>query len=218
MKAIYSIGSVLLVSAVLAAGYSLGHRAQGADPKTPQATAASTSQSDRNIEQLAEQLSSTQRRLASLESAGAREDQSASSAQPEARPAPAPPSAEEIDRRQAERVEQIEVAVQAELRDASWAPGFEKEIRQAIQVAGEGATYTVKSVTCRTSICRMEISHPDQQGQYAFLQQFQHNLPDVAVSHLQPTQGSDGSFATVAHFVRKGYPMPGSEAFQANAN
>jgi hypothetical protein len=209
--------SVAFVGLVGAAGYSLYSlgRSAGRPSKTTafasQSASQASSTSENDVARLADQLSATQRRLDSLESTAKRPPE------PEPPKATAPParrpvSREEMERRQARRVERVEEAVQSEPRDASWAPTFEKEIQQAVQdAAGAAGSYSVKALSCRTSVCRMELSHQNESDQLAFLQKFQTHLPYAAATHLGPVQRGDGSFTTVAHFVRVGYPIPGAD-------
>jgi hypothetical protein len=213
-------GSIALVGLLGAAGYSLyslGRNAARPSKTTASQSAPQESPTTANdLARLEDQLSATQRRLDSLESTAARppEAEPAKSAAPPARPRP---SREEMERRQAQRVERVEEAVQTEPRDASWAPTFEKEIQQAMQTAASaGGSYSVKALSCRTSVCRMELSHPNQRDQVAFLQSFQTHLPYAAATHFGPVQHGDGTFTTVAHFVRAGYPIPGADEEMLN--
>jgi hypothetical protein len=212
-KPILRVGGILLIVASTLAGvYALGRGSASAKAalKENKERVTSSTTNGGEIARLSDALSRTEQRLESLESASARP--AAEPGREEKTKTPPPPSREEIERRQAERVEMIEDAIQMEPRDASWAPGYEEQIREAIQKAGDGRHFNVKTLACKTSVCKMEVSHADQQEQLAFLQGLQMNLPEATATHMKPVQGSDGSFSTIAHFIRTGYPIPGAEA------
>jgi hypothetical protein len=96
----------------------------------------------------------------------------------------------------------------SEARDRSWAPGYETSLRDAVQAAaqGEGAP-VVESVTCRTSICRLEVSSSSSDAQRQFLGSLHAHLPPMAAVHFYAeSPGEDGSSKMKMDFVRAGYP------------
>lgn len=64
----------------------------------------------------------------------------------------------------------VETAFLSEPYDASWAPAVEAEVWNDFEKS-DLQTSRLDSVDCRTTVCRIEISHQDQQAQSEFLVQ-----------------------------------------------
>jgi hypothetical protein len=124
------------------------------------------------------------------------------------RPAPQPRvSQEEMADIIAKRKQRFDGLLHDEPRDRSWAPEYEASLRDAVQATSkaDGAS-VVESVSCRTSICRLELSSASSEAQRAFMGNFHQNLPPMAAVHFTTATGDDGASKTTLDFVRAGYP------------
>jgi hypothetical protein len=123
--------------------------------------------------------------------------------------APDPVSHEEALLREAHRVAKLEDRVRDEPRDVSWAFETEQDLQSAVLRSGSDAGAPgVLSLTCKTSVCKMEVSHASWTEQQRFMQDIQGQLPAAAGARLFPTRAADGSYMSVVHLIRAGYPIP----------
>jgi hypothetical protein len=108
---------------------------------------------------------------------------------------------------------QVARAFDAESDDASWNP--DAEIKSVVQAALPAGS-TVRSLQCRSSLCRVETSHPDEQGQAAYV----NSLSIPRPGSTRPFKGvlfdggertADGrELRSVTYVVRRGYAFPGA--------
>jgi hypothetical protein len=109
------------------------------------------------------------------------------------------------------QIHELDELAKTEPRDRSWASSYEEKIRDAVEsTVSKDAGATIGSLSCGTSICRLELSHETAIAQARFLEQFQWKLPAKTGAHFytgSPTR--QGLAITVVHLVREGYPIPG---------
>jgi hypothetical protein len=168
------------------------------------------------MEQLEKAMSYGGARLSSLESAAA-----SGSGSPGIGAAPDggagvvrhdPLSREELTERQARQAARLEAALTDEPRDRSWAPGFESALQDSVEatvVKGQGPT--IESVSCRTSVCRLQLAYATQDIQRQFLEEFPAHRPPMTAARWTNSPSSDGTGKLTIDFVREGYPVPGTE-------
>jgi hypothetical protein len=126
---------------------------------------------------------------------------------------PTPPTREEIAAHEARAERQLEDLAQNEPRERSWAPAFERQLRDAVEAVGDaGAGSSIDSVSCHTTMCRLEMSHATVAAQQEFLSEFNMHLPPMAGAHVHVTDGKDGPPRSTVDIIREGSPIPGSDA------
>jgi hypothetical protein len=120
--------------------------------------------------------------------------------------APMPPQEDlrDLDERRKHRFEEL---LLSEPRDRSWAPDYETSLRDAVRATAQNDdTPSIDSLTCRTSICRLEITSTSSDAQQRFMGRFHEQLPPMAAVHFTSAVEADGSSKTTLDFVRAGYP------------
>jgi hypothetical protein len=119
-------------------------------------------------------------------------------------------SPEEVREAEARQMQQLDELARSEPRDRSWAPGYEEAVRAAVQGATAGnSASTIESLSCRTTICRLELSQDTPEAQRQFMDTFRAHLPPMAAMHVSYTRGNEGQAKTTVDFVREGSPIPG---------
>jgi outer membrane murein-binding lipoprotein Lpp len=110
----------------------------------------------------------------------------------------------ELDARREQRFGEL---LRREPRDRSWALDYEASLRDAVHATAQGdGAPTIETLSCRTSICRLQISSSSSGAQRQFMQSLHAHLPPMAAVHWSVTSGDDGSSKTTLDFVRQGYP------------
>jgi hypothetical protein len=123
-----------------------------------------------------------------------------------------PPTDEEVRERRERKVAMIAEHLRTEPRDGSWAPGYEASLREAVGLSAQGdAAPIIDSVSCRTSVCRLEVTSATSADQMKFVREFPSHRPPMVVAFGEMRPASDGTVKTVIDFVREGYPVPGAE-------
>jgi hypothetical protein len=96
----------------------------------------------------------------------------------------------------------------AELRDSTWAPAFEETLRKVTESAlTDPGAESIARADCRSTLCRLEVRHPDASHGDSFQTRFRLAMPDV-VYRVSQAQNDDGSYSSVFHIIRKGEPIP----------
>jgi hypothetical protein len=160
-----------------------------------------------DVARLERALARTEARLVQME---AKQPQPPSGA---SEPAEAPPKAvvstpEEIAERFRERAQ----AFSSERRDDSWAAKEEGAISKATESAlANGEQYKVESLSCRNSMCRMEIALAgDSERKFGIGISSQLADSDIKGFHFVPLRhNDDGTEVLEVLAFRRGYPMPG---------
>lgn len=124
--------------------------------------------------------------------------------------APAPPKPLET----ADLADAVEVEFRSQPDDASWSVGAREKLTDSLRpLAGDGAR--LRSVECRTSFCRVEMTHEST----AAYDSFAHHMMDpsqrswtgAVFSTRVGTPNDDGSSVTVTYLARDGYELPRPE-------
>lgn len=113
-------------------------------------------------------------------------------------PGPEPPKPTTAEAAQAH----FERTLEAEPLDATWARAEEQSIRDFVQAeAGEGAA--LESVSCRSSMCRLRLRFPNDDGRDAF--KLKLGLPPLSHGGFYKEEGEAG----LAYYAaREGHPLP----------
>jgi hypothetical protein len=148
-----------------------------------------------------------QGRLDALES---RERQAEPTVATSAAPAVSPvPSRQQLLVRESRQLVQLESSLRMEARDRSWAPVYESELRRSIEPgAVDGGHTNIASIECRTSVCRIELSHASESEQQQVSQQVSVGLPEMAGARFVFHRADDGAATTEILIVRHGYEWP----------
>lgn len=209
--------TLFLVPLTLAAGMAGAYWAGRHFQPSPVAEASVGARSDNDesgvgddIARLEGALARTQGRLAQLEArGGGSPTATVSPAAAAPKQQPQPPTREQLE----QQFEARSKAVSSEPRDQSWAGQEEQAISSAVKAAmADGVPYKIDSLSCRTTICRMEISHANAliQQQFASDLTIQMANSDALGYHFRPIgPKDDGTQALEVLLFRRGYPMPG---------
>lgn len=104
-------------------------------------------------------------------------------------------------------------SAQAEPRDEAWAKPEEERLRKIAEIPlPSGGRSTVEKLSCRTSICTMQLAFPSFEDSRTFPKSFLAGMrPDeMAGSHFKELhQRPDGAYLVEILVFRQGYPMPG---------
>jgi hypothetical protein len=93
--------------------------------------------------------------------------------------------------------------VATETRDAAWASTSEQQLREAM-----GET-SIRNLSCRSTLCRIELVHKNEQARYGLLQALPARLAaHFAAVHVAPETTQDGETVTVCYVFRKGTQLP----------
>jgi hypothetical protein len=121
---------------------------------------------------------------------------------------PSRPSTErmaEIRRRSMElqerRHESLEALLTSERRNDEWATSTEREIRDVL-AGSEFAGNAVERVECRSSLCRIAVSHADLGGEQSFATLFASRVLQLPDALFFRSVDSQGKASTIAFFSR----------------
>jgi hypothetical protein len=104
-----------------------------------------------------------------------------------------------------------------EKKDSAWSDKAVQQINQAYAThLPEGAT--LRSVECRTSICRMELRYKDEESHHQFVKQTlfaREGMWNGPISAII-TDRNEGDVGGLVYFGRQGHSFPGSEEGNPN--
>jgi hypothetical protein len=199
-------------SAIGLGGYWLGQA--GAPRALDQPRSAARTNISEPIDgnaELAEAIRQLDRRLAALE---LRElyakpaEAQAHEGPPRASAVPLAPA--EMTERELQKAAAIEAALKTEPRDSAWASVTERQLQTAVNAAvQEGAQYSVKTLSCLTSICEMVLSasSPDKLNNTTL--QLARSIDGMSSFDIVPPKtAADGSATLTYRLFRKSYPRP----------
>lgn len=114
----------------------------------------------------------------------------------------------EEERQVQERAEAIEAKLEAESRDDAWSGGASDRLREAF--ADERlAEASPQDIECRTTLCRVEVRHPDEaklgEFQRVFAFKVASMFPRLAMHRIK---NPDGSLTTYVYLARQGHRLP----------
>lgn len=129
-------------------------------------------------------------------------------------PPPPAPTPEEAERRAArvaqsaaELVVFLRAEVDAEPRDTRWSREAVEAIRGTLATP-DFAGSSVDDVDCRSTLCRLEVSHQDDTARETFAGTFPMKRPELENGTLLKTESPDGKVRTIAFFARQGHSLP----------
>ena len=180
-------------------------------PASASAAPGDSSLAQAELDRMRAGLARPERRIAELELAASRP----SAAEPAAADDPsgvAPGRAEPTDRDQHQFVAR---AFDTEADDPDWTA--EADIQAELQSQlPEGPS--VRSVVCRTTLCRVETRHPDQDAQRAYVNALGMPRPGpprpfkgALFDQGDPVPGGAGELSSVTYLVRRGHAFPTPE-------
>ncbi len=207
------LGSLLLLATLMFAAfrYRSPTPADGSNPQGVERVPATTSQDERVIAAVAR----IEQRLELLEAKAA-----APPPDVHAKAAPDPeldqesyPTSESLRDRESQRVAEIQRRLRTEPRDRPWAATTEVEIQNVAKSASvEGKNYSLKNLSCLTSICTAEVTATGTEGPFEITHVFPLKLEGIAAVEFEQAHiATDGSYTVPFKFYRKGYPLPGQE-------
>jgi hypothetical protein len=116
--------------------------------------------------------------------------------------------AEEERRRVEERMQALETSLQSEPLNRSWSIQVSEQITQAF-ASEELAGISLDHVECRSTLCRVEVTHDDpmRRGEFEIWFPFKvaQFLPRLVMRRVD---NDDGSSSTVVYTARQGYRLP----------
>jgi hypothetical protein len=165
-----------------------------------------------NVASLEAALAHTQERLKQIEANQKPLEATAPSApDPAKRPRPTQAQIEEARQKVDAEYKLRAKTFGAEVRDEVWAQRSEERISAATKaVLPEGAK--IESVSCRTSLCKFELSFSKQEDERPFGSAFANGMDAEGMRgyHFDELdQRPDGSYPLQVLVFRNGYPMPG---------
>ena len=172
---------------------------------------------DTELEALRNQVSSLQRQLNTLAArqAGSQEESAfASDAEVRSATDPAasaklgpvsPPTPEEEAQVFNNYFGKLDRQRSAEPRDATWQTQVERKVRDVL--TGEIGRSKLQSAECGSTLCRLEVEHPDLAAQFSFMQHFHLSvgtfLPQLSM------YSPPGSLKSDVYVSREGSSLPG---------
>jgi hypothetical protein len=119
-----------------------------------------------------------------------------------------PASLEQAHERAMSEGKRMDDRLLAEARDPAWAADYEQTLRRATESSlSDPNAESLAKVECRSTICRLEVRHPDGPHEEAFQARFRTEVPDV-IYRSSRLQNEDGSTSSLLHVIRKGHPIP----------
>ncbi len=205
--------------ALLVCGYLFGRTGRTAQAVVsgPASSADIGSQGDDS--RIVSAIARIEQRLELLESRPANAPVPAT-AEPTALDREPPPSGQDMNQEIQDRQEAISADINKRLatepREKSWASATEEQLRRAAKASsGDAGGSTIATLSCRTSICKIELSVPAKTGAVASTGSLPFFVEGMAgFRRSLPVQQSDGSYTVAFDFYRKGYQMPGEERAQ----
>jgi hypothetical protein len=133
----------------------------------------------------------------------------AGAAEPSAKPpAPAPLTQEEVSARDRKRFEGLARKLAAEPLDPRWAPTAERLIADTLaKPVFKGSK--LLDATCRSTLCRFEVSHETDAVRSRFGSTLPTRLPSMPSGSMRNAEGSDRK--TIVYVAREGHRVPRDE-------
>jgi hypothetical protein len=114
---------------------------------------------------------------------------------------------EEQQRALEAREKTVESALESQPVDRNWAQDVASTVSAAMSEP-ELAGSSIERLDCRSTICRIEISHVDQAARDNFFAAFQLDVHSLPNGMMIPREGANGRPATLAFFSREGTRLP----------
>jgi flagellar motor protein MotB len=107
----------------------------------------------------------------------------------------------EADQAHAKQLQALEQRLQNEPKDRAWT----EQVKAVVDAAGarpEMSGSTIQALDCRTTLCRMEVSHAEEASQQRFWGTVGADFPIFGSGTLSHKENPDGTVVTVAYFTR----------------
>ena len=104
-------------------------------------------------------------------------------------------------------VTRLDSALANEPADGRWFSQVERDVR-ALLASPNGHGARLQSLACKSSLCRVEVSHGDLETQEAFLERLTYLAPFDSEGLVRRVAGPDGTQRTVVYFARSGHRLP----------
>ena len=104
-------------------------------------------------------------------------------------------------------VARLDAAMAGEPADGRWFSQVERDVR-ALLASPNGHGGRLQSLACKSSLCRVEVSHGDLETQEAFLERMTYLAPFDSEGLVRRVTGADGTQRTVVYFARQGHRLP----------
>jgi hypothetical protein len=199
--------ALVVLSVGIAGGAWLGGRAS-AVPKaganaSPAAAPQTGGEGSGDVEALRREVAALRAGLANV---GRRVDERpAPEARAERAEAPPPLPPEERKRaaleQQTQAIAALDARLQGEREDRGWAAEVRRQIGETL---GDLAGSSLRSVDCRASLCRAELTHPDPQALEGFISKYSGAGPNFQLFY----QREGDALATTVFVARRGQPAP----------
>lgn len=122
---------------------------------------------------------------------------------------PAPPlTQEEASARDKRRFEGLAGKLAAEPVDRSWGPATERLITDTIKKPAFKGTRLLEA-TCRSTLCRLEVSHETEADRRKFSSTLPTRLPTLPSGSMRNAEGPDRK--TIIYVAREGHRVPRDE-------
>jgi hypothetical protein len=123
-------------------------------------------------------------------------------------PAPAPLTQEEVSARDRKRFEGLARKLAAEPLDPRWAPTAERLIADTLgKPVFKGSK--LLEATCRSTLCRFEVSHETDAARSRFGSTLPTRLPSMPSGSMRNAEGTDRK--TIVYVAREGHRVPRDE-------
>lgn len=112
------------------------------------------------------------------------------------------------DRRSKEAIAKLDGALQAEDVDNSWLHDVQSKLQSVFQRETLTGS-TLATSDCRTSLCRIEITHEAGTDTTEFQSEFVSETAEIFPQGIfQQVTGPDGKQVTIGYFAREGHALP----------
>jgi hypothetical protein len=115
--------------------------------------------------------------------------------------------------REKERQQFYAATFEQEPRDRAWGNQMESRVTSAVSAAAFPGTH-VESVDCRSTLCKVVLSHDDAAAEQA-VGSFPMAVPEFAEGTLSASNDAKGRLLTVGYFARSGHKLPSDEPTSA---
>jgi len=201
--------SVFAVPLVLAAALVVVLRSRPSRD-AGQSAVAPPSDVQGQMAQMQNELQLLRRQLQSMsrQESAAKVAASATSATEVAAPTAAPLTQEEVSARDKRRFEGLALKLAAEPVDRGWAPATERLIADTMTKPVFKGTKLLEA-TCRSTLCRFEVSHETDADRSKFSSNLPTRLPSLPSGSMRNAEGPERK--TIIYVARAGHRVPRDE-------
>jgi len=198
---------VVALPLVLVAVVAAALLSRGKPPNIGQSGAAAPADPSGELARMQGEMQLMRRQMSVMaqQQAGAKPASTASEA---TAPKPPPPTQEEVSARDKRRFENLGRKLAAEPVDRSWAPATERLIATTLQKPIFKGSKLL-SATCRSTLCRFEVSHDSDVDRRKFGSTLPNRLPSLPSGSMRNAEGDERK--TIIYVAREGHRIPRDE-------